>query len=76
MFIDNINEHKFYLSNVGLLKTMFQQTEIKYCGKKLLMRGFPITNCNEASCQCLGFVFQSHLLKVDLPCRLHIPVFL
>ena len=47
MFIDNINEHKFYLSNVGHLKTMFQQTGIKYCGEKLLMRGFPYSNCNE-----------------------------
>ena len=26
MFINNINELKFYLSNVGHLKTMFQQT--------------------------------------------------
>ena len=40
------------------------------------MRGFPLSNSNEASCQCLGFAFRLHLLKVDLPCRLHILVFL
>ena len=76
MFSKNINEHKFYLSNVCNLKTVFQQTGIKYRGENLLKRGFPLSNSNEASCQCLGLVFQSHLLKVDLPCRLHILVFL
>ena len=54
---------------------MFQQTRIKYCGEKLLKQGFPPSNFNEASCRCLGLVFQSHLLKVE-PCRLRILVFL
>ena len=47
MFINNINEHKFYLSNISHVKTIFQQTGIKYYGEKLLMRGFPLSNSNE-----------------------------
>ena len=76
MFINNINEHKFNLSNISHVKTIFQQTGIKYYGEKLLMRGFPLSNSNEQVVNVQGFVFRSHLLKVDQPCRLHILVFL